>query len=68
MTRAGGFFVGIARTAPSNAVREVASVVAAEETEHRQRVRKALEYHDATGLDWDTLLAQGVGSGAVTSD
>ena len=66
--RAREFFVGIARTAPSRAVRELASVMAAEETEHVQWVRKALEYRDATGLDWDTLLAQGVGPGAVTSD
>ena len=66
--RAHEFFVGIARTAPLKAVRELASVMAAEEGEHVQWVRKALEYRDATGLDWDTLLAQGVGPGAATSD
>ena len=66
--RAREFFVWIVRTAPTNPVRELASVMAAEETEDVQWVRKALEYRDATGLDWDALLAQGVGPGTVISD
>ena len=65
--RAREFFVGIARNAPSAAVRELASVMAAEETEHVQWVRKALEYRQAIDLDWEALLAQGVGPGAATS-
>src|SRR5918912_1210428 len=51
--RAREFFVGIARTAPSTAVRELASVMAAEETEHVKWVRQALEYHVTTGANWD---------------
>jgi rubrerythrin len=46
--RAHEFFKAIARTSPSLAVRELASVMAAEETEHVRWVRKALEYHVAT--------------------
>ena len=48
--RAREFFAGIARTSRSAAVRELAAVMAAEETEHVQWVRKALEYHSATVL------------------
>jgi rubrerythrin len=48
--RAREFFAGIARTSPSLTVRELAAVMAAEETEHVQWVRKALEYHSATAL------------------
>ena len=47
--RAREFFVGIARTSANLAVRELAAVMAAEETEHVQWVREALEYHVATG-------------------
>ena len=46
--RAHEFFKGIARTSPSLTVRELASVMAAEETEHVKWVRRALEYHTAT--------------------
>jgi rubrerythrin len=46
--RAHEFFKGIARTSPSLAVRELAAVMAAEETEHVKWVRNALEYHTAT--------------------
>ena len=49
--RAREFFAGIARTSSSLAVRELAAVMAAEETEHVQWVRKALEYHNATGVE-----------------
>ena len=65
--RAREFFAEIAGTASSRAVRELASVMAAEEDQHVQWVRNALEYRDASGLDRDALLAQGVGPGAVTS-
>jgi rubrerythrin len=54
--RAREFFVGIARTSPSLTVRELASVMAAEETEHVKWVRKALEYHVATGASWEELI------------
>ncbi|MBC8022161.1 MAG: DUF664 domain-containing protein [Burkholderiales bacterium] len=63
--RAREFFVGIARTAPSVTVREMASVMAAEETEHVQWVREALAYHVASGAHWDELLAAGIGPGTV---
>jgi len=66
--RAREFFVGIARTAPTIAVRELASVMAAEEGEHVKWVRQALEYHVSTGADWDTLIALGAGPGTVVSD
>jgi rubrerythrin len=46
--RAREFFVGIARTSPTLAVRELASVMAAEEAEHVKWVRHALDYHVAT--------------------
>jgi rubrerythrin len=45
--RAHDFFVGIARTAPTRGVRELASIMAAEEVEHVSWVRQALEYHGA---------------------
>ena len=65
--RAREFFVGIARTSSSVAVREIASVMAAEETEHVQWVRKALEYHVATGANWEQIVDSGVGPGAIVS-
>jgi rubrerythrin len=65
--RAREFFVGIARTSPNLAVRELASVMAAEETEHVQWVRKALEYHNATGANWEKLIDAGIGPGALVS-
>ena len=65
--RAREFFIGVTRTAPDMKVRELASVMAAEEIEHVKWVRQALEYHVATGADWETLLAQGIGPGAVTN-
>lgn len=63
--RAREFFVWIARTAPSLAVREQASVMAAEETEHVRWVREALEYHVTTGPSWEEMLAHGAGPGIV---
>jgi len=66
--RAREFFVWIARTAPARAVRELAAVMAAEEMEHIAWVRQALECHGATAADWDALLAEGLGPGAVTTD
>lgn len=65
--RAREFFVWIARTSPDVAVRQQASVMAAEETQHVQWVRQALEYHGATGsADWDEMLVHGVGPGIVS--
>jgi len=65
--RAREFFVGIARTSRNVAVRELAAVMAAEETEHVQWVRKALEYHNATGANWEELIDAGIGPGALVS-
>ena len=48
--RAHEFFVSIARTSPVLAVRQLASVMAAEETEHVRWVRQALEYHVGTAI------------------
>lgn len=63
------FFAWIARTAPAKDVRELASIMAAEEAEHVKWVRQALEYNVATGAsDWETLLGEGTGPGTVTSD
>jgi rubrerythrin len=64
--RAREFFVGIARTAPSVTVRELASVMAAEETDHVKWVRQALEYHVATGANWDEMISAGIGPGIVS--
>jgi len=64
--RAREFFVGIARTALSATVRELASVMAAEETEHVKWVRQALEYHVATGANWEDMIAAGIGPGVVS--
>lgn len=64
--RAREFFVGIARTAPSITVRELASVMAAEETEHVKWVRQALEYHVTTGANWEQMIAAGIGPGIVS--
>ena len=63
--RAREFFVGIARTSPSIAVRELASVMAAEETEHVKWVRQALEYHVTSGADWERMVEAGIGPGTV---
>ena len=65
--RAREFFAGIARTSPSLTVRELAAVMAAEETEHVQWVRKALEYHNATSADWEEIIEAGIGPGALVS-
>lgn len=61
--RARAFFVWVESTAPSHEVQELASIMAAEEVEHVQWVRQALEYHAPEGLDWETLLAEGIGPG-----
>ena len=65
--RAREFFVEVARTSPSSGVRELAAVMAAEETEHVRWVRDALE-RTATAADWDDLIAHGVGPGAFLPD
>ena len=64
--RAREFFVGIARTSPSVTVRELASVMAAEETEHVKWVRQALQYHVTTGANWEEMIAAGIGPGTVS--
>ena len=43
--RAHAFFVEVARTSPTRAVREVAAIMAAEESGHIGWVTQALEYH-----------------------
>jgi rubrerythrin len=58
--------VGIARTSPAPAVRELASVMAAEETEHVKWVRQALEYHVASGATWEEMIEAGIGPGNVS--
>jgi len=63
--RAREFFVGITRTSPNHSVQELASVMAAEETEHVKWVRDALEYHVASGADWEAMIAAGIGPGTV---
>lgn len=63
--RAGAFFVWVARTAPSLEVRQLANIMAAEEAEHVQWVRQALEYHAPERLDWEKLLAEGIGPGTA---
>jgi rubrerythrin len=46
--RAHEFFAWIARTSPQASVREIAAIMAAEETEHVRWVREALDYHLTT--------------------
>ena len=66
--RARAFFVWVARTAPLHSVKELASVMAAEELEHVARVRQALDYHAPERPDWEKLLAEGIGPGAAQPD
>jgi rubrerythrin len=63
--RARAYFVWIVRTAPSLEVRQLASIMAAEEVEHVRWVRQALESHGAEASDWETLLAEGIGPGTA---
>lgn len=63
--RAREFFVWIARSSPDRSVRELVGVMAAEEMEHVEWVRQALEYHGATHADWEALIA-GTGPGTVS--
>jgi rubrerythrin len=63
--RAREFFVGVTRSTASLAVRELAAVMAAEEAEHVKWVRQALEYHAATGANWEEMIAAGIGPGTV---
>ena len=64
--RARGFFVWIATEGSSTQVRELASIMAAEETEHVRWVREALEYHPKSA-EWEALLARGMGPGDFTA-
>jgi rubrerythrin len=63
--RARAFFVSVACTARSVEVRELASIMAAEEVEHVKWVGQALQYHTTESVDWETLLAAGVGPGVA---
>lgn len=65
--RAREFFVHVARSSPSSGVRELAAVMAAEETEHVRWVRDALE-RTVSAADWDDLIAHGMGPGAIVPD
>ena len=65
--RAREFFVAVARTSPCLTVRELASVMAAEETEHVQWVHQALEHHVTTGANWEALIAAGIGPAMASS-
>ena len=62
--RARAFFVGIARASGSKAVRELASIMAAEEAEHVSWVRDALEYQPGTP-NWEKLISKGIGPGTL---
>ena len=53
--RAREFFVWVARTSASRPVRELAAIMAAEETEHVAWVTQAMEYHPAH-RDWESLF------------
>jgi rubrerythrin len=64
--RAREFFVGVARSSASLTVRELASVMAAEEAEHVKWVRQALEYHATTGANWEEMIEAGIGPGSVS--
>jgi rubrerythrin len=55
--RARAFFVGVARSSASKAVRELASIMAAEEAEHVGWVRDALEYQPGSP-NWEKLIAR----------
>jgi rubrerythrin len=63
-TRARLFFVWVARSSPCNAVRELAAVMAAEESEHVRWVQDALEYCPERP-DWENLLENGFGPGSL---
>jgi rubrerythrin len=64
--RARAFFVWVARGAASNAVRELAAIMAAEEGEHIRWVQDAIEYHPDPP-DWEKLMEQGLGPGSVSN-
>ena len=65
--RAREFFVWVARSARSTAVKELASIMAAEEAEHVHWVMQALEYHPEQA-DWDKLLEDGMGPGPALAN
>ena len=66
--RAHAFFVEVARTAAVRGVRELAAVMAAEESEHVAWVRKAIDEAKKRGSDWPGLLENGTGPGIVSPD
>jgi len=63
--RARDYFISIVRTSPARPVRELAAVMAAEERQHVQWVREALEYYGATNIDWEAVIGEGAGPGAL---
>ena len=63
--RAGAFFVWAAGTAASLEVRSLAKLMAAEEAEHVEWVKQAIEYHAPDRLDGKNRLAEGIGSGSA---
>lgn len=65
--RAREFFVWVAKSARSNAVKELASIMAAEEAEHVHWVAQALEYHPGPA-DWEKLLDEGMGPGPALTN
>ncbi len=58
--KARAFFVGIVRTSTVPAVRELASIMAAEEVEHIGWVREALQLQAPPGTNWEKLFQHGV--------
>jgi rubrerythrin len=64
--RARDFFVAVARTTGSRALRELSSLFAAEELEHVRMVQEAMEAYGRGGPDWEALMGEGVGPGIVT--
>lgn len=63
--RARAFFVWVTRTALLHEVQELASVMAAEELEHVQWVRQALEHHAPERPDWEKFLPEDIGPGSA---
>ena len=59
------WFDWAARTAPEDKVRVAAHEMAQEEKRHVLWVKNALDYNVATRVDWERLLAEGKGPGAL---
>jgi rubrerythrin len=65
--RARDFFVWVARSSASKGVRELASIMAAEEAEHIHWVTLAMEYHPQSP-EWENLLDAGIGPGPALTN